>query len=435
MKHLPIINKININNILEYDESDKINTIKKDSLGEVFTPLPLCLKILKLLPNHFWKNPHLKWCEPSAGKGYFMIVIYAILMKGLTEWEPNETKRRNHIIQNMLYFIEIDKDNCKHLVETFGPKANIYCGNYLDIDFDFKFDIIVGNPPFQDNYGVTAKGKRILGGKTKLYEKIFIKSYNNLKQNGFLAFITPDNIFSGLTESYNLLVSSHVKSIYFGLKEYFPTIQQDMCYFILQKESNTNANTTNIINNSCNSNITVALVPRPLNPIKCWNQHNETLIKKYIINERNSAVYNRGKNVNQYINKNKGTKFELVYTKDKMLHTNNPNLAVGFGIKKAIIFFISPTFDFKMDYTGKYGIGPNTFYIPFKTVSQGKRLEQFLKSDDYKDLANATKVSRQYIKIALIEYLNLNKIMNTTSQSQNHSYNKTNKSNKTRKNK
>lgn len=430
MKHdAPIINNINRNNILEYDESDKINDAKKDSLGEVFTPLLLCLQILKILPKYVWNNHHLKWCEPSAGKGYFMIAAYVNLMEGLTIWEPNEAKRRNHIIQNMLYFIEIDKDNCKHLIKTFGTKANIYCVNYLDLDLDFKFDVIIGNPPFQDNYGLTTNGKRILGGKTKLYEKIFIKSYNNLKQNGLLAFITPDNIFSGLTESYNLLVSSHVKTIQFGLKEYFPKIQQDMCYFILQKKKNITIN-TNIINNSCISstrNITVLLVARPINPIKCWTQHNESLVKKYISNKRNNAVYNRGKNVNQYINKNKDSKFELVYTKDKMLYTNNPNLAVGFGIKKAIIFFISPTFDFKMDYTGKYGIGPNTFYIPFKTVAQGKRLEQFLKSDDYIALANATKVSRQYIKIALIEYLNLDKIMGATKT------NKTNKSNKTRK--
>jgi hypothetical protein len=51
--------------------------------------------------------------------------------------------------------------------------------------------------------------------------------------------------------------------------------------------------------------------------------------------------------------------------KDKMLYTNNVSLAVGLGIKKVIIFLISPNLDFVMDYDGKYGIGPNTFYIPF----------------------------------------------------------------------
>lgn len=54
-----------------------------------------------------------------------------------------------------------------------------------------------------------------------------------------------------------------------------------------------------------------------------------------------------------------------------------------------------------MDYSGEYGIGPNTFYIPFNTISQGKSLEKFLKSDDYKTMVKSTKTSRQYLKIAL----------------------------------
>ena len=64
-----------------------------------------------------------------------------------------------------------------------------------------------------------------------------------------------------------------------------------------------------------------------------------------------------------------------------------------------------------MDFAGKYGIGPNTFYIPFNTVGEGKRLERFLKSDDYKSLALATKTTRQYLKIGFVQHLNLEKIM------------------------
>ena len=64
-----------------------------------------------------------------------------------------------------------------------------------------------------------------------------------------------------------------------------------------------------------------------------------------------------------------------------------------------------------MDYEGKYGIGPNTFYIPFSTISEGRCLERFLKSDEYKVLALATKTTRQYLKIGFIQHLNLGKIM------------------------
>lgn len=61
-------------------------------MGEVFTSIPLCLKILENLPPKVWSNPNLKWCEPTAGKGNFMLVVYVKLMVGLRTWEPNEEK-------------------------------------------------------------------------------------------------------------------------------------------------------------------------------------------------------------------------------------------------------------------------------------------------------------------------------------------------------
>ena len=83
-----------------------------------------------------------------------------------------------------------------------------------------------------------------------------------------------------------------------------------------------------------------------------------------------------------------------------------------------------------MDYSGKYGLGPNTFYIPFNTVSEGKKLEKFLNSDDYKTLALATKTTRQYLKLAFIEYLNLTKIMGSTVKTRKNIRNSKNKTRK-----
>ena len=85
-----------------------------------------------------------------------------------------------------------------------------------------------------------------------------------------------------------------------------------------------------------------------------------------------------------------------------------------------------------MDYSGNNGAGPNTFYIPFNTVSEGKKLEKFLNSDDYKTLALASKTTRQYIKIAFIEHLNLTKIMGSTVKTKKNG-NNYNSKNKTRK--
>jgi hypothetical protein len=165
---------------------------------------------------------------------------------------------------------------------------------------------------------------------------------------------------------------------------------------------------------------------RPVNPVKQWIPKTEKLVNKFVSVKRNQVVYNRGKSVNLY----KGNKIPIIYTSSKTLYTNKHELAAGLGKKKAIIFAISTDHSFKMDFVGNVGAGPNTFYIPFETVKEGKYLEQFLKSDDYKLLVSSTKTNRKYLKIALIEYLKLDKIMhNKTKKIRKNNKNKTRKIN------
>jgi hypothetical protein len=289
----------------------------------------------------------------------------------------------------------------------------------------------VGNPPFQDDYGLSLEGKRINGGKSKLYERIFLKAYSLLKDDGYISLVVPDNIFSGNgSKSYKVIIQNQIPFVSFNPsnQSFFPGIQQYVCYFLLHKVAN-NSDLT-IIETSDNKTFKIKLKDRRVNPIRDWNTQTEKLINKYVSYERNIVSYNRGKSLNLY----KGNKYNVVYTPDKTISTNNPKLAPGLGQKKAIIFAISVDLAFKMDYSGKYGVGPNTFYIPFNTVSEGKKLEKFLNSDDYKTLALATKTTRQYLKIAFIEHLNLTKIMGSTVKTKKNGNNYNNNSkNKTRK--
>jgi hypothetical protein len=377
--------------------------------------------MLDLFPKSAWSNPKSKWLDPSTGSGFFMIIIYKRLMDGLKKWEPNEKKRSKHIIEDMLYMVELNKKNCDICKSIFGSNVRLICGDFLgDLHFsnrdDNAFDYIIGNPPFQDDYGLSSKGKRINGGKSKLYERIFLKAYNMLKDGGYLSFVVPDNIFAGNgSDAYKVIIQNHIPFVSFNPsnQSFFPGIQQYVCYFLLNKVSNSGLT---IVENSDNKSFKIKLKDRPVNPIRNWNTHTEKLINKYVSDERNIVSYNRGKSLKSY----KGNKYNIVYTSDKTLSTNNPKLAPGLGQKKAVIFSISVDLSFKMDYSGKYGVGPNTFYIPFNTVSEGKKLEKFLKSEDYKTLALATKTTRQYLKIAFIEHLKLTKIMGSTIKTKKH---------------
>jgi len=414
-----------------------IKVTEKQTYGEVFTPPELIERVLGLFPKNVWTNPDKRWMDPCGGVGFFLIGIYQRLMKGLAKWQPDLQKRAKHIIQNMLYMVELNPKNCAICKSLFGPKLNLISTDFLsDFSFDkpksdnkskkelqvhLYFDYIVGNPPFHDDFGQSSKGKRINGGKNKLYERIFIKSYDLLKDKGSIAFIVPDNIFAGNTSAaYKILLKNDVPVVSFqrDSRVFFPGIQQPFCYFLMNKVNSKRINTstnktiiekytdTNDDNNN-NERFQVVLKDRPVNPVRNWTPYSEKLVTTFVSNKRNKVVYNRGKALTEY----KGTKYPIIYTASQKLATGDKELAVGWGQPKAVVFLISPTFAFEMDYKGKYGVGPNTLYIPFDTVAQGKKIERFLNSEDYKVLAAATQTSRQYIKIALIEYLSLDKIM------------------------
>ena len=118
----------NIDTIVQnFDVSD----FNKHTHGEVNTDFVLINKILDLLPKKIFKNKNNKWLDPCCGKGYFSMILYQRLFKSLFDVFPNPLERHNHIIENMIYMIEIQPQNIKFLKYLFGETANIYEGDFL----------------------------------------------------------------------------------------------------------------------------------------------------------------------------------------------------------------------------------------------------------------------------------------------------------------
>lgn len=174
-----------------------VGKVEKKSFGEVFTPFSLVNEMLDTLPVEVWSNPNLKWADLCNGMGNFMIIIIKRLMIGLESWEPNESKRYKHIIENMIYVGELQPKNMFLWILSIDPKSklklNIYRGDTLKPEFDKfmkeewkvdKFDIMVSNPPYQE----LKEGFK----KSQPLWHLFVEMYLNLlEENGYMVMIHP----------------------------------------------------------------------------------------------------------------------------------------------------------------------------------------------------------------------------------------------------
>jgi hypothetical protein len=195
------MNIFNRNKLLKYINNYDTLLIDQKQKGSIFTKTNLIYKKLKLLPRSVWTNPNLKWLDPGCGIGNYLVIVYYKLMNNIPIYDIE--KRRRHILENMLYFVELNEKYVEEVKEIFCSdkyKLNIFCGSYVYLHtldetipvynysiFNTKFDIIVGNPPYQksnkiDNTKLSAK---------PLYHLFVKESINNLVEDGYLLFIHP----------------------------------------------------------------------------------------------------------------------------------------------------------------------------------------------------------------------------------------------------
>jgi type I restriction-modification system DNA methylase subunit len=132
------------------DLADDIDTTlskeeKKKQFGEVFTPPELVNEILDQLPADIWSDPTKTWLDNSCGEGAFLVEVKRRLMDGLCEYEPDPKQRERHILEHMIYGVELQRDNWMKCREKLGltPKGNdgnIVCADGLEYNYTFLKD-------------------------------------------------------------------------------------------------------------------------------------------------------------------------------------------------------------------------------------------------------------------------------------------------------
>ncbi|MFZ9956712.1 MAG: Eco57I restriction-modification methylase domain-containing protein [Flavobacteriales bacterium] len=229
---------------IDFKKLDANSVTKSDSkttFGEVFTPNELINEMLDKLPKDIWKNEKYKWLDPAAGVGNFHAAVYSRLMIGLKSIIKNENERKKHILENMLFFVELQEKSSKIINEIFNPENNFKL-NLLNNDFcsfnifDFNimnFDVILGNPPYQDMHtDVQRKAKN-----HNLWSTFLEKGFDMLNPGGYLLFVTPP---SWMSPSCKLLTDIFLKYQlhYVNIGEcsrHFKGVGSQFSYYLIEK--------------------------------------------------------------------------------------------------------------------------------------------------------------------------------------------------------
>ena len=404
---------------------------EKDKFGEVFTPLSLINELLYNIPISIWKNPEAKWLDPANGIGNFFMMVYQKLM----EYLPNtynkngihyatKKEKGTHIIKNMLYMIEINPNNVKISQQIFGPNANISCSDFLEEEkwrsqfFENKnkneqllFDVIVCNPPFQMAQQGERKGAH--GNKT-LWDKFIVKSFNLLKDNGFLAFINPSSWRRPENKLYNLMTKQN-QLLYlhiFGEKQthqLFNVLQRVDLYVIEKKPKYQNTIIIDELENKEELNLS------DWDFLPNYNFDNiKQILKKENGNTNdgikilyNSTLYERRK---PYVKEEKTEryKYPIVHSINKkgIIFSYTDEKSKGhFGTSKVILGLGRNQYPVN-DYDGKYGMSLLTFGIQITSKKQGDDIVKAVNSNEFKEIIKATKWSVFQTDWRMFKYFN-----------------------------
>ncbi|MBO7234316.1 MAG: Eco57I restriction-modification methylase domain-containing protein [Paludibacteraceae bacterium] len=312
---------------------DVLSCIANLSNDEVFTPPELANKIIDMLPQELFENPDTTFLDPCCKSGVFLREIAKRLIKGLEQQIPDLEKRLEHIFSRQLYGIAIteltsllsrrsvycskfpsspwsayqfpeDKPQgniiYQRIKHTWKDGKCIYCGasqseydrgseletyayqfiHNLDVKkvFNMKFDVIIGNPPYQMSDGGN-------GASAKPLYHYFVERAKKLNPK-YLTMIIPSRWFAGgkgLDDFRETMLSDLrvVKIVdYVNAKDCFAGISLGggVCYFLWDRDNPKLCEYTNIHDGQASTMI------RNLSEFPVFVRYNEAIsvIKKVL---------------------------------------------------------------------------------------------------------------------------------------------------------
>lgn len=118
------------------------------------------------------------------------------------------------------------------------PNIAVMKGDFTELEFGMKFNVVVGNPPYQGNNDKGTKQPK----SHNLWSKFADKSAELLDDNGYIAFVTPDSWMSPNSQVLKMFKDNSLIWVDTEVGKYF-TVGSSFTAWIMQKNKNTSTAT------------------------------------------------------------------------------------------------------------------------------------------------------------------------------------------------